>query len=156
MALPTARRLETKLRSGKWDVAKVETVTGADERAVAKVEVQVVRVYEDPGRGAKEHRVLVDRLWPRGLAKAAVELDEWAKDVAPSTDLRRWYGHDPMRFAEFARRYRAELAAPAAVSVVERLRDLAGKRWLVLLTATRDIEHSSAAVLQAVVEGRPQ
>jgi uncharacterized protein YeaO (DUF488 family) len=83
---------------------------------VTEAHVEVVRVYEDPGRSPGEHRVLVDRLWPRGLTKTSVDFDEWEKDVAPSTELRRWYGHDPGRFAEFARRYRAELAGEPGAS----------------------------------------
>lgn len=119
--------------------------------AVTKAGVEVVRVYEGPRRRPGEHRVLVDRLWPRGLAKASVDFDEWEKDVAPSTELRRWYGHDPARFTEFARRYRAELSAEPGGSVVKRLRQVAAKRRLVLLTATRDVEHSGAEVLRNVV-----
>lgn len=121
--------------------------------AVTEAHVEVVRVYEDPGRSPGEHRVLVDRLWPRGLTKTSVDFDEWEKDVAPSTELRRWYGHDPGRFAEFARRYRAELAGEPGASAVSKLRKLAASRRLVLLTATRDVGHSGAAVLQAVVVG---
>ncbi len=117
--------------------------------------VPVVRVYEDPGRSAGDHRVLVDRLWPRGIKKAALDLDEWDKDVAPSADLRRWYGHQPERFAEFARRYRSELAGAPAAEEVARLRALAGGPGrLVLLTATRDVERSGAAVLQSVLAAR--
>ena len=109
-------------------------------------------MYEDPGRRAGEHRVLVDRLWPRGVKKAAVDFDEWAKDAAPSADLRRWYGHDPERFGEFARRYKVELDHEPGASAVERLRGLARARGrLVLLTATRDVEHSGAAVLADVL-----
>jgi uncharacterized protein YeaO (DUF488 family) len=116
--------------------------------------VRVVRVYEDPGRQRGEYRALVDRLWPRGLKKEAVDLDEWAKDVAPSSELRRWYAHDPARFAEFERRYRAELATGAAAAGVERLRRTARQSPLVLLTATADVGRSGAAVLRAVLEGR--
>ena len=123
--------------------------------AVAKVRVEVVRVYEDPGRRAGEHRALVDRLWPRGVQKAAVDFDEWAKDAAPSAELRRWYGHDPERFGEFARRYKVELDHEPGASAVERLRGLARARGrLVLLTATRDVEHSGAAVLADVLAAR--
>ena len=68
--------------------------------------VEVVRVYEDTGRTSGDHRVLVDRLWPRGVTKEALDYDEWAKSVAPSSELRRWYGHDPDRFTEFSHRYR--------------------------------------------------
>jgi uncharacterized protein YeaO (DUF488 family) len=121
---------------------------------VARSNVEIVRVYEDPGRKPGEHRVLVDRLWPRGVAKAAIDFDEWAKESAPSTELRRWYGHEPDRFGEFARRYRAELARAPGAPAVEHLRHLARRGNLVLLTATRDVEHSGAAVLRGLVEDR--
>jgi uncharacterized protein YeaO (DUF488 family) len=126
-----------------------------DEMAMT---VDVVRVYDDPGRVADEHRVLVDRLWPRGLTKAALKLDSWAKDVAPSTELRRWYGHDPARFAEFATRYRFELAEPPAADALAELRRRAEQQRLVLLTATRDVAHSAAEVLrqELSVKGRAQ
>ncbi len=116
--------------------------------------VTVMRVYEDPGRDAGDYRVLVDRLWPRGLAKAAVDHDEWAKEIAPSAELRRWYGHLPERFEEFARRYRGELGAPPATDEVARLAGVARRHRLVLLTATRDLPHSGAAVLRSVLEHR--
>ena len=109
-------------------------------------------MYEDPGRRAGEHRVLVDRLWPRGVKKAAVDFDEWAKDAAPSAELRRWYGHDPGRFGGSARCYKVALDHEPGASAVERLRGLARARGrLVLLTATRDVEHSGAAVLADVL-----
>jgi len=113
--------------------------------------VEIVRVYGDPGRQAGDHRVLVDRLWPRGVRKEALDHDEWAKDVAPSDELRRWYGHDPARFAEFCRRYRAELRSLPGADAVARLAALAGRRRVVLLTATRDLEHSGARVLRDVI-----
>jgi len=109
-------------------------------------------VYEEPGT-ADGTRVLVDRLWPRGLAKEAARIDEWCKDVAPSTDLRRWYGHDPERFAEFTRRYRAELHEPEPAAALAHLRELAGDGPLTLLTATKDAAHSQAAVLADLLEG---
>lgn len=118
------------------------------------MDVRAMRVYEDSERQPGEHRVLVDRLWPRGVTKASVDLDEWAKDVAPSTELRRWYSHDPARFVEFARRYHAELAREPAASAVERLQELSVDRRLVLLTATRDLDRSGAVVLKQVVTGR--
>jgi uncharacterized protein YeaO (DUF488 family) len=92
-------------------------------------------------------RVLVDRLWPRGVRKEDAHLDEWLRQVAPSTELRRWYGHAPERFAEFRRRYLVELADPQGQEAVQHLRSLARRRDLTLLTATRDVEHSQAAVL---------
>lgn len=121
---------------------------------MAEPNVEIVRVYDDPGRRRGEHRVLVDRLWPRGLAKEAVDHDEWAKDVAPSAELRRWYGHVPERFAEFSRRYRRELAQPPAADAVARLRAVAARQRLVLLTATKDVDRSGAAVLASVLTGR--
>ncbi len=113
----------------------------------------VVRVYDDPGRAGTEYRVLVDRLWPRGLRKDAVDLDEWLKDAAPSTALRRWYGHDPARFDEFARRYGAELAVEPGTSAVSTLHDRAVHYRVVLLTATRDVGHSGAEVLRRTLVG---
>lgn len=119
-----------------------------------KIEVSIVRVYEDPGRSDSEHRVLVDRLWPRGVKKEVLDVDEWDKDVAPSANLRRWYGHEPSRFPEFERRYRVELATPPAGEEIDRLQRLAaGGERLVLLTATKDVPRSGAAVLQSVLEG---
>ncbi|WP_106399485.1 DUF488 domain-containing protein [Actinocorallia populi] len=104
------------------------------------------RVQE--GASARDgRRVLVDRVWPRGVSKEKARLDEWLKDVAPSTELRRWYGHDPEKFAEFRRRYLKELHDAGHREAVDHLRDLAGRRRVTLLTATRDVEHSQAAVL---------
>lgn len=116
--------------------------------------VRIARVYDEPDRGAGERRVLVDRLWPRGVRKEALDLDEWPKGVAPSDGLRRWYGHDPARFEEFARRYRLELASEPAAAELSRLRQTARREPLVLLTATRDVDHSGAVVLRDVIEAR--
>ena len=108
--------------------------------------VRLGRVYDDPSP-EDGRRVLVDRIWPRGLANARARVDEWAKEVAPSTELRRWYGHDPTRFEEFRRRYRAELAEPQRQAALRSLRELARSGPLTLVTATRDVDHSQAAVL---------
>jgi uncharacterized protein YeaO (DUF488 family) len=113
--------------------------------------VTVVRVYDDAAATGGT-RVLVDRVWPRGVSKEAAHLDLWLKDVAPTTELRRWYGHDPARFEEFRRRYEAELAEPPAAEALRRLRDLAAERPLVLVTATKDVPHSQAAVLAALLD----
>ncbi|MGK7235559.1 DUF488 domain-containing protein [Streptomyces hygroscopicus] len=104
------------------------------------------RVYEDtsPKDG---RRVLVDRVWPRGVRKEDAHLDEWLRDVAPSSDLRKWYAHEPSRFTEFRRRYLAELRDVGHRDAAEHLRDLAAHDKLMLLTATRDVDHSQAAVL---------
>jgi uncharacterized protein YeaO (DUF488 family) len=114
--------------------------------------VRVRRVYEPPERG-DGMRVLVDRLWPRGISKDQAQLDEWCQPVAPSPGLRKWYGHDPERFAEFRRRYRAELREGEAADAVTRLRRTARRRTLTLLTATRDPAISGAAVLAEVIGG---
>lgn len=114
-------------------------------------DVRVARVYDDAGPGA---RVLVDRVWPRGLAKAKANLDEWAKDVAPSTDLRTWYGHDPEKFEEFRERYERELEEPERREALQRLAERADQGPLTLLTATKDMEHSQAAVLAELLANR--
>lgn len=107
-------------------------------------QVRVARVYDEPSGGT---RVLVDRVWPRGVSKDAAHLNLWLKDVAPSTELRRWYAHDPAKFTEFRRRYEAELAEPPAAGALRRLRELAAEGPLTLLTATKDVPRSNAAVL---------
>lgn len=108
--------------------------------------ITVGRIYDRLGPDGS-YRVLVDRLWPRGIKKEDAALDEWAKDVAPSDELRRWYGHDPTKYDEFAKRYRAELRRTPAATAVRRLLDVATHRRVTLLTATRDIQHSGARVL---------
>jgi uncharacterized protein YeaO (DUF488 family) len=113
---------------------------------MAKARVRVARVYDSPEE-ARGTRVLVDRLWPRGLSKEAAELDEWCREVAPSDELRRWYGHDPARFKEFRRRYLAELKDPARAEAVGGLKRLARSGDLILLTATKQPGISQAAVL---------
>lgn len=109
-------------------------------------EVRVRRVYDQsaPDDGV---RVLVDRVWPRGLSKDKAQIDEWCKQVAPSTELRKWYGHDPDRFSEFTRRYLSELEDPERAEALARLRALASKRAVTLVTATRAVEISQARVL---------
>lgn len=106
------------------------------------------RVYDEvsPSDGA---RVLVDRVWPRGIKKEALALTEWLRDIAPSTELRKWYAHDSEKFAEFRRRYVTELKSPERRTAVEHLKEIADETDVVLLTATRDVEHSQAAVLAA-------
>jgi len=119
----------------------------ADKKAV-----NVRRVYEDPAQ-ADGARVLVDRIWPRGMTKEKAHVDEWCKQVAPSTELRKWYSHDPERFAEFRRRYRTELKDPQHADGLAHLRDLAKDRTLTLLTATRHPEISEAEVLAELLRG---
>lgn len=107
---------------------------------------QLKRAYEavDASDGT---RVLVDRLWPRGVSKAEAHIDLWLKDVAPSTELRKWYGHDPERFEEFRRRYMLELQSGAAGQALTQLRELARQGTVTLIVGARDSEHSDGAVL---------
>lgn len=104
------------------------------------------RVY-DPASPDDGVRVLVDRIWPRGLRKDSLALTEWLRDIAPSTELRQWYNHQPERFTEFRRRYLTELATPPHRDAAEHLRRIAADSDVTLLTATRDVDHSQAAVL---------
>lgn len=114
-------------------------------------EIRVKRVYDpvEPGDGT---RILVDRLWPRGVSKQAAHMDLWLKDVAPSPALRKWFGHDPARFDEFARRYRAELAADE--SGVEQLLNLMDSATVTLLYAAHDETHNHAKVLAEYLGAR--
>ncbi len=114
--------------------------------------IRVARVYDDL-RGEDAARVLVDRVWPRGVKRADLALYAWARPLAPSTELRRWYGHRLERWTEFRRRYLDELAQPDGTDALADLQALAADQPVVLLTATRDVDHSQAAVLAEVVQG---
>ncbi|GAA3131504.1 DUF488 family protein [Planomonospora alba] len=113
--------------------------------------VRLRRVYDAPSPedGA---RVLVDRIWPRGLSKREARLDLWLKEVAPSTELRTWYGHAPERFDGFRDRYLGELAGDERRAALDRLRELRRDGTVTLLTATRDAGRSHAAVLAALLD----
>ena len=117
---------------------------------MASSEVQVRRIYE-PAEPDDGKRVLVDRVWPRGVSKEEAHLDDWAKEVAPSTELRKWYGHEPDKFPEFERRYLAELDEPARAHALEQVRDLAAKGRVTLLTASKRSDISQATVLAKVL-----
>lgn len=108
-------------------------------------QIRLKRAYEAPSADDGV-RVLVDRLWPRGLRKAEARIDRWMKDLAPSTELRKWFGHDPARWEEFRRRYRAELAGKAAL--MDTLRALAREQPVTLIFAARDEGHNEAVVLR--------
>lgn len=108
--------------------------------------IRTKRVYE-PAAAEDGQRVLVDRLWPRGLSREKARLDGWEKDAAPSTELRRWFGHEPARWQEFRRRYRDELQQPPASTALARLAERAHTGPLTLLYAARDMEHNEAIVL---------
>lgn len=110
--------------------------------------ILVKRAYEAPS-ASDGRRVLVDRLWPRGLAKAGAGIDLWLKDVAPSTALRRWYGHEPARWEEFRQRYRTELKGQPALDA---LRAQARQGTITLVYAARDVQHTHALVLKELLE----
>lgn len=108
--------------------------------------VRVKRVYE-PAESSDGSRVLVDRLWPRGISKEKADLTEWDKEVAPSTDLRKWYAHDPAKWEQFQEKYKQELSSGPQGEGLERLRELAEKGSLTLLTASKAVDISEASVL---------
>jgi uncharacterized protein YeaO (DUF488 family) len=124
-------------------------MTGA--RRGARRPIKLKRVYERPGIGDGV-RILVDRLWPRGLSRQEASADFWLKDAAPSAVLRRWYGHDPRRWKRFAKKYRAELSQEP--EVLELLDDLRRRAPVTLLFGARDAAHSHAVVLREVLEER--
>lgn len=151
--LEELERLATQLPwEGLGPVQATHGFSGPAPSKAAVRHVDVVNVYEAPEPGPAV-RVLVDRLWPRGLARSGASFDQWMKDVAPSADLRKWYGHRASRFPEFSKRYRAELAQPSARECVGELRHLAEDAGLLLLTATKDLALSHAIVLNGVIMG---
>lgn len=114
--------------------------------------VSIKRVYDSHSHEYGDgHRVLVDRLWPRGVAKADLDYDSWAKEVTPSSDLRKWYGHDVDKWTEFVKRYRKELKVDPGATELAHLSKLLTKGPVTLLTAVRDVDHSAAAVLVEVL-----
>ena len=112
------------------------------------IDVRLKRAY-DPASASDGYRVLIDRLWPRGITREHARLDEWARELAPSAELRRWFGHDPTRFAEFDRRYNVELAAQKGK--LRELRRRAREGTLTLVYGARDTEHNDAVVLAATL-----
>jgi uncharacterized protein YeaO (DUF488 family) len=112
----------------------------------------IKRVYE-PVSPKDGYRILVDRVWPRGLSKDRAAVDLWLKDIAPSTELRRWFGHDPGKWSEFRRKYSAELATHA--EDVAQIRKLAKRRRVTLVYGARDTERNDAVVLLGYLESRP-
>lgn len=113
--------------------------------------VGLTRAYEDPENG-DGMRILVDRIWPRGVSKEALRIDEWIKDLAPSSELRRWFGHDPQKFPEFENRYREELSKGPAREAMERLRSLHAEHDLTLVYAAKDVDHNNAVVLAGILQ----
>ena len=119
-------------------------------KPITPATVRQKRAYEPPA-SSDGTRILVDRLWPRGVRKADAALDGWVKEIAPSTELRKWFGHDPERWPEFRRRYARELDSHA--DEIERLRALARKAPVTLVFGARDEEHNDAVVLRMVLLG---
>lgn len=112
------------------------------------LDVRIKRVYDaaEPGDG---YRILIDRLWPRGVSRERARLDEWARDLAPSDALRRWFNHDPERFPEFRKRYREELRG--RTDRIDELRVRAGQGPLTIVYGARDTEHNDAVVVAELV-----
>jgi uncharacterized protein YeaO (DUF488 family) len=111
--------------------------------------INLKRIYDPPSH-ADGKRILVDRLWPRGIKKEDAKLDEWLKDIAPSSELRKWFGHEPNKWSEFKTRYQKELAGKA--DIVKPLRDAAKKGVVTLLFSAKDIERNNAVVLKEVID----
>jgi len=116
---------------------------------MAEISIHIKRIYEDPSED-DGYRVLVDRLWPRGVSKEAAQLDEWNKEVAPSPELRKWFDHDPEKFEEFKKRYKGELTYKE--SELQQLIDRAEQDRVSLLYAAKDKIHNHAVVLQEFME----
>lgn len=112
-----------------------------------QVRIALKRVYDEPESGDGT-RVLVERLWPRGLSKERAHVDVWLKEIAPSRELRTWFGHNPEKFAEFRRRYETELAAETGQAALARLRELVKQGPVTLVFAAHDTEHTNAVVLR--------
>ena len=123
----------------------------AAKRSRAKADIRIKRAYESPGSD-DGLRILIDRLWPRGLTKAALKLDAWVKHLSPSNGLRKWYQHDPEKFAEFRRRYIAELESES--EALSELRETMRERTVTLLTATKELDLSHATVLRELLNQR--
>jgi uncharacterized protein YeaO (DUF488 family) len=136
--------------SGRHEIDRAgrATMKGVDRTA----NVALARIYDSPD--ADRYRVLVDALWPRGIRRDGAPIDEWCRSVAPSAELRRWYGHDPDRFAAFADRYRRELDGGEPATALAALLDRARSQPVTIVTATKAVGISHAAVLLEVLRSR--
>jgi uncharacterized protein YeaO (DUF488 family) len=118
------------------------------KRKTARASIRIRRAYDDPSND-DGLRILIDRLWPRGLSKSSLKLDAWVKHLSPSNELRKWYGHDPEKFSEFRKRYRAELKAQG--EGLAELRAAVKGRTVTLLTATKELDLSHATILRELL-----
>jgi uncharacterized protein YeaO (DUF488 family) len=110
--------------------------------------VKIRRIY-DPASAEDGKRIYVDRLWPRGMKKGEVKIDEWLKEISPSDGLRKWFGHDPSKYGEFKRRYTKELESH--LEILERIRKEGNKETVTLLFSAKDVEHNNATVLRELL-----
>lgn len=111
--------------------------------------IKLKRIYEDPSK-QDGYRLLVDRVWPRGIAKEKARLDEWNKEIAPTTQLRKWFGHVPERFKAFSEKYREELKDKE--ETLKKIKEIAEKQQVCLLYGAKDKEHNQAVVLKSIIE----
>ncbi len=125
-----------------------EQMTKTEHQATAELDIQLKRAYQPPA-AADGIRILVDRLWPRGLTKAAAAVDRWMRDLAPSTELRRWFGHDPSRWDEFRRKYARELRERE--DLLAEVRSLGRQGRITLVFGARDETHNDAVALREVL-----
>src|SRR5947199_6480672 len=146
------RRRRSARRSGRTSRRTDRRRYGAS-RVAARMTIRIKRAYEPPAPG-DGYRVLIDRLWPRGLRREELRLDVWAKVLSPSDLLRRWFGHDPRRWRAFLSRYRGELRAPAAREMLGELARRARRGTLTLVYAARDEAHNNAVVVRAELARR--
>ncbi|HMN05391.1 MAG TPA: DUF488 domain-containing protein [Flavobacteriales bacterium] len=115
------------------------------------MDIRIKRVYEDAA-AEDGYRILVDRLWPRGISKEGAHVDEWLKEIGPSNELRKWFGHEPPKYPEFKKRYEQELHGQP--ELLKHIRDLAKKQRLTLVYSAKDEEHNQAVVLREVLLGK--
>ena len=112
--------------------------------------LKIKRAYDKKETGDGK-RILIDRLWPRGLSKADAKIDQWLKDLAPSTELRKWFGHDPAKWIEFKKRYLAELSEPGKQALLENISQMARRNNITLIYSAKDTEHSDVKVLEEII-----
>ncbi len=111
--------------------------------------IKLKRIYETPSK-QDGYRLLVDRVWPRGISKEKADLDEWNKEIAPTTELRKWFGHVPERFKAFSEKYREELKDKE--EALKKIKEIAEKQQVCLLYGAKDKEHNQAVVLKSIIE----